>query len=45
MPQPTTPGPAADDKPVLPAKSRDETDVGWGEPPEPDDEEGRVYAD
>jgi hypothetical protein len=24
---------------VLPAKSRDETDVGWGEPPEPDDEE------
>lgn len=24
---------------MLPAKSRDETDVGWGEPPEPDDEE------
>ena len=39
MPQPTTPGPAADDKPVLPAKSRDETDIGWGDPPEPDDEE------
>jgi hypothetical protein len=28
-----------DDKPVLPVKSRDETDVGWGDPPEPDDED------
>jgi len=28
-----------DNTPVLPAKSRDETDIGWGEPPEPDDEE------
>jgi hypothetical protein len=34
------PGPAkADDKPVLPVKSVDETSVGWGEAPEPDDEE------
>jgi hypothetical protein len=34
------PGPApADDKPVLPVKSTDETSVGWGEAPEPDDEE------
>ena len=29
----------ADDKPVLPVKSVDETSVGWGEAPEPDDEE------
>jgi hypothetical protein len=34
------PDPAeADDKPVLPVKSVDETSVGWGEAPEPDDEE------
>ncbi len=36
----TRPDPAgADDKPVLPVKSADETGVGWGEAPEPDDEE------
>jgi hypothetical protein len=29
----------ADDKPVLPVRSTDETSVGWGEAPEPDDEE------
>ncbi len=29
----------ADDKPVLPVTSVDETSVGWGEAPEPDDEE------
>jgi hypothetical protein len=34
----TGPG-KGDDKPVLPAKSVDETSVGWGEAPEPDDEE------
>jgi hypothetical protein len=28
-----------DDKPVLPGQSVDETSVGWGEAPEPDDEE------
>jgi hypothetical protein len=28
-----------DDAPVLPAQSREDTDVGWGEHPEPDDEE------
>lgn len=33
----TRPGP--DDKPVLPAPTQDETDVGWSEDPEPDDEE------
>jgi hypothetical protein len=34
------PDPAkVDDKPVLPVKSVDETSVGWGEAPEPDDEE------
>jgi hypothetical protein len=27
-----------DDKPVLPVQSQDETDVGWGEAAEPDDE-------
>lgn len=27
-----------DDKPVLPVQSEDETDVGWGEAAEPDDE-------
>ena len=27
-----------DDKPVLPVPSQDETDVGWGEAPEADDE-------
>jgi hypothetical protein len=36
----TRPDPAeADDKPVLPVKSVDETSVGWGEAPEADDEE------
>ncbi|HET9971021.1 MAG TPA: hypothetical protein VFQ68_22475 [Streptosporangiaceae bacterium] len=28
-----------DDKPLLPEQSQDETDVGWGEAPEPDDDE------
>jgi hypothetical protein len=28
-----------DDEPVLPAKSREDTDAGWGEPDEPDDDE------
>jgi hypothetical protein len=28
-----------DDQPVLPERSEDETGVGWGEAPEPDDEE------
>lgn len=31
--------PEPDDKPVLPAKSADETGIGWGEAPEPDDDE------
>lgn len=29
----------ADDKPVLPVTSTDETSVGWSEAPEPDDDE------
>jgi hypothetical protein len=29
--------PSADARPVLPDRSSDETDVGWGDPPEPDD--------
>ncbi len=28
-----------DDKPVLPAQSEDEAGVGWGDAPEPDDED------
>jgi hypothetical protein len=31
--------PDPDDTPVLPAQSREDTDVGWGEPPEADDDE------
>jgi hypothetical protein len=27
------------DEPVLPARSQDDTDVGWGESPAPDDDE------
>ena len=27
------------DEPVLPTQSREDTDVGWGEPPGPDDDE------
>ncbi len=27
------------DEPVLPTRSQDDTDVGWGEPPAPDDDE------
>ncbi len=32
------------DEPVLPAKSQEDTDVGWGERTEPDDDE-RLYRD
>ena len=28
-----------DDKPLLPEQSQDETGVGWGEAPEPDDDD------
>ena len=31
--------PDPDDKPVLPAQTEDETGIGWGEAPEPDDDE------
>jgi hypothetical protein len=31
--------PEPDDQPVLPEQSREDTDVGWGERPEPDDDE------
>lgn len=31
--------PHPDDKPVLPVKSQDDTDSGWGEHAEPDDDE------
>jgi hypothetical protein len=36
--------PDPDDAPVLPAQSREDTDAGWGEPAEPDDDE-RLYRD
>ena len=31
--------PDPDDKPVLPEQTEDEIAVGWGEAPEPDDDE------
>jgi hypothetical protein len=31
--------PSRADGPALPARSPDDTDIGWSEPPEPDDEE------
>jgi hypothetical protein len=31
--------PDPDDKPVLPEQSEEETGTGWGEAPEPDDDE------
>jgi hypothetical protein len=31
--------PDPEDKPVLPAHSDEETGIGWGEDPEPDDDE------
>jgi len=43
--QPASAGPPlADDEPVLPVQSREDTDAGWGEPAEPDDDE-RLYRD
>jgi DNA-3-methyladenine glycosylase II len=36
---PVAPRPGPDDKPVLPDRSQDETGIGWGEAPEPDDDE------
>lgn len=36
--------PVPDDAPVLPAQSAEDTDAGWGEQPEPDDNE-RLYRD
>jgi hypothetical protein len=27
------------DTPLLPVRSQEDTDVGWGEPPEPEDDE------
>jgi hypothetical protein len=38
-PDEAAPPPAPDHGPVLPQRSRDETDAGWGERPEPDDDE------
>jgi len=40
----STSPPDPDDKPVLPTKSQEDTDAGWGERPEPDDDE-RLYRE
>jgi hypothetical protein len=38
--QPASAGPPdPDDMPALPIQSREDTDVGWGEPSRPDDDE------
>lgn len=31
--------------PALPVRSRDDSDVGWGERPEPDDDDERLYRE
>jgi hypothetical protein len=36
--------PNLEGQPVLPVRSQDDTDVGWGERPEPDDDE-RLYRE
>jgi hypothetical protein len=41
---PSADSPDPDDKPVLPLQSLDETDLGWGEQPELDDDE-RLRSD
>lgn len=33
-----------DDEPLLPAWSQEDMGIGWGEPPEPDDDE-RLYRE
>jgi hypothetical protein len=43
-PPASTGPPDPDDAPVLPAQSREDTDAGWGERAEPDDDE-RFYRD
>jgi hypothetical protein len=42
-PAPSVRSPA--DKPALPVRSRDDSDVGWGERPEPDDDDERLYRE
>jgi hypothetical protein len=38
--QPSGAGPPdPDDTPVLPVRSEEDTDIGWGEQPEPDDDD------
>jgi hypothetical protein len=33
------------DKPAVPVRSLDDSDVGWGERPEPDDDDERLYRE
>ena len=42
--QPASADPDPDDTPAVPVRSQDDTDLGWGEPPEPDDDE-RLYRE
>jgi hypothetical protein len=42
-PAPVRPAPVRP-APILPVQSREDTDAGWGEPAEPDDDE-RLYRD
>jgi hypothetical protein len=42
--QPARVSPPDPREPVLPTQSQEDTDVGWGEPPAPDDDE-RLYRE
>jgi hypothetical protein len=42
--QPARVSPPDPGKPVLPPQSQEDTDVAWGEPPAPDDDE-RLYRE
>jgi hypothetical protein len=42
-PVPTVRSP--EEKPAVPVRSRDDSDVGWGERPEPDDDDERLYRE
>ena len=39
------PDPDRAEEPVIPSKSREDTDAGWGEVPEPSDDDDRFYRD
>ena len=43
--QPEQPAPATPAAPILPAQSREDTDVGWGDHGERDDDDDRLLRD